>query len=146
MIRNTLNKKSNTLKNELQYELEDIRNDVGHSKLKRDQLRKQYLEMTENCGLLNKPNLLIHYDDTVNKINNEKLAIDVISKETAEVAIEMNKILNKVDQNNKIKSIHKTESQIFDEQLRIQLEIRNKPYTPRIRQGIPMVRSYFKNK
>lgn len=113
-------------------ELAETRKYANGMKAKRDVLRKKFADMSESCGLLNKTKLLNDYDATVDEIRKERHDLDASSEKNAKLERAFCDILVQIDAT----ALHKTESQIFDEQLARTVERMHRPITPRIQKGI----------
>lgn len=110
----------------------ETRKYANDMKLKRDYYRKNYSDMSESCGLLNKKKLLQDYDATVNEIENEENLVNDLKKDIIRLENEYINVMKQIDAT----KLHKTDSQIFDEKLANKVKEINRPILPRIRKGI----------
>lgn len=132
-------------KENLEKQIEEVaknRNDLNEAKSELDRLRKQYSEMSKSCGLLDKAILLRNYDSTINEIRDKTERMDQLKKNVQQIEDDHKNVLIETDAS----AFFKTDSMIFDEKLQRELEHMNREFMPRIRRGIPMVRSFFRGK
>lgn len=116
-------------------ELHETRKRANNMKLKRDNARKHYSDMSESCGLLDKKKLLQDYDETMNEQQKEQCCLNALKDEICVLQNEHSDVVKQIDAT----TLHKTESQLFDEQLAKKVECMNPPILPRIQNGIKIL-------
>lgn len=131
MLGQVIDKETEDLEQYSSYVLE-ARNDVNDVKFSRDKLRKINAQMSRDCGLLDKPELLRDYDDLIETIQNKRNKIEQLKKNINKMTKKMHHIMKQMGENEFVKKKPETVDDDCDnEDIYI---------IPRIRKGIRMVR------
>lgn len=107
--------------------VKSLREDVNFACKERDALRKKFNQLDIDCGLLNKPHLMRDFDKITNVLKETQSEVANIESENQIGDEKISRLKNILGE-----GLKKTESQIFDDQLRKDLRIIGESYPLKI--------------
>lgn len=117
-------------------DMNEARNDVNKQKTERDELRKTFANLSQACGLLDKPDLLLDYDKVQAAIVDRQREIEVLRETIAQTKAKTKAAaaeLNKMESRSKSREASVVRS-ASSESLQM----------PWIRNGVPIKRMLYK--
>lgn len=96
MLNSTISREAYVLDN-INEEMNYARKFINNKKIKRDQLRNGLAELYKNCGILDKPVLLIDYDCIVDTMDEKNREIDKIKLDIDKKMIQITEVQHKIE-------------------------------------------------